>query len=229
MTVLSITPNLAVALLLGMLIGIERQLRQRHTGLNTHALVSLGAAAFTVLATLLSDNTDVRLGGQVVTGIGFLGAGLIMRDGLNVRGLAGAATVWATGAVGTLAGYGFLLEATEAAMFVLAVNIAAPRISLLIERFMPDHEQGDRFYVIELKCATQDEARVRAALLKTISERSFRLQSLESHALKEVGAVEVEAVIFSRRQEDEVVEVIVGEFSLLPHIFAARWTSTSPE
>lgn len=80
------TPRLVVALLLGMCIGVERQLRQRHTGLNTHALVALGAAAFTSLATLLGQDNDVRLGGQVVTGIGFLGAGLIMRDGLNVRG-----------------------------------------------------------------------------------------------------------------------------------------------
>eukprot|EP01031_Cornospumella_fuschlensis_P003487 gene3487-4339_t len=66
-----------------MVIGLERQWRQRYTGLTTHALVSLGAAAFTSLGMLIDGGTDVRMGGQVVTGIGFLGAGLIMRDGLS--------------------------------------------------------------------------------------------------------------------------------------------------
>lgn len=72
---LSISPNLIVALLCGMMVGFERQWRQRHTGLSTHALVALGAAAFTSLAILLDGPTDVRMGGPVVTGIGILGAG----------------------------------------------------------------------------------------------------------------------------------------------------------
>lgn len=87
-----------------MRIGFERQWRQRHTGLSTHALVALGAAAFTSLAILLDGPTDIRMGGRAVTGIGRLGAGLIMRDGLSVRRVGGAATIWATGAIGLLSG-----------------------------------------------------------------------------------------------------------------------------
>lgn len=224
----SIAPNLAVALVLGMLIGIERQWRQRHTGLNTHALVALGAAAFTSLAVLIEDAADVRMGGQVVTGIGFLGAGLIMRDGLNVRGLAGAATVWATGAVGTLAGYGFLLEAVEASVFVLVVNAAAPRLSQLVERYAPSDDLTKRFYIVELTCAARDEAAIRARLLEAMNVRKLRLHSLESHALKESGKVEVEAMVYSARQEDTLVEHLVGELSLDPAIFSTSWTSTAP-
>lgn len=134
-----------------MVIGLELQWRQRYTGLTTHALVALGAAIFTSIAVLIEGSTDVRMGGQVVTGIGFLGAGLMMRDGLNVRGLRGAATVWATGAV-ALAGYGFLLEAAEANGFVLLINVLLPRLGWLIDKYAPDNDLVERFYVIELKC-----------------------------------------------------------------------------
>ncbi len=227
---LAIGFNLAVALGLGMLIGVERQWRQRYTGLTTHALVSLGAAAFTSLAVLLDGPTEARMGAQVVTGIGFLGAGLIMRDGMSVRGLSGAATVWATGAVGMLAGYGFLLAAAETAMFVLAINIVMPRLTWLIEHFAPEIEELERFYVIELTCAARDEGPVRTKLLQAMNVRKLRLHSLESHALQSTGNVKVEAVVYSAREEDTLVEHLVGELSLSPSIFSTVWTSTpSPE
>ena len=225
---LSITPNLLAAVVLGAIIGLERQYRQRYTGLTTHALVALGAAAFTSLAILLEGSTDVRMGAQVVTGIGFLGAGLIMRDGLSVRGLSGAATVWATGAVGTLAGYGFLLEATETTLFVLLINVAMPRIGGLIEQYFPENEIVERFYIIELKCAALDEAAVRTKLLQAMNVRKLRLRGLESHALKDTGQVEVEAVVHSVRPQDELLEQLVGDLSLSPLIFYTKWTSTTP-
>jgi putative Mg2+ transporter-C (MgtC) family protein len=220
-------PRLLVALLLGMVIGVERQLRQRHTGLNTHALVSMGAAAFTSLATLLDQSTDVRLGGQVVTGIGFLGAGLIMRDGLNVRGLAGAATIWATGAVGALAGYGHALAAIEATVFVLMINLVSPKLSQLLNRYVPEYELTERYYIVELKCETSEEAIVRTLLLQAITARKLRLHSLESHAAKNLGHVEVDAVVYSTKDEDSIVEQLVGELSLSSNVFSASWTVTA--
>jgi putative Mg2+ transporter-C (MgtC) family protein len=168
------------------------------------------------------------MGGQVVTGIGFLGAGLIMRDGLSVRGLAGAATVWATGAVGTLAGYGFLLEAAETTLFVLLINLVMPRVSVLMERYAPNNEIRERYYIVELKCAAKDEAAVRAKLLEAMNVAELNLHGLESHALKDTGNVEVEAVVYSARQEDAFVERLIGAISLSPLVFSTRWTSTTP-
>jgi putative Mg2+ transporter-C (MgtC) family protein len=220
----SIAPRLIVALILGMAIGAERQIRQRHTGLNTHALVCMGAAAFTSLATLLEQGTDVRLGGQVVTGIGFLGAGLIMRDGLNVRGLAGAATVWATGAVGALAGYGHPLEALEAAIFVLLIDIASPRLTRVLDRYASESDLSERFFVIELKCDAKDEAVVRTMALQAINAQKLRLHSLESHAAGQLGQVEVEAGVYSTKDETIAIEKSVSELSLSPLIFSASWT-----
>jgi len=211
-----------------MLIGLERQWRQRHSGLGTHAIVALGAAAFASLAILLDGPADVRMGGQVVTGIGFLGAGLIMRDGLSVRGLSGAATIWATGAVGVLAGYGMTIEAVETTFFVLVINLLLPRLGWLIDAYAPEQQMIERFYVIELKCSAHDEAVVRASLLQAIKVQRLRLHGLESHAIADTGNVEVEAVVYSNKEVDVLVEGLVGELSLSPQIFSTSWTSTSP-
>jgi putative Mg2+ transporter-C (MgtC) family protein len=211
-----------------MLVGLERHWLQRHTGLTTHALVALGAAAFTSLAVQFGGVTDIRMGAQVVSGIGFLGAGLIMRDGLSVRGLRGAATIWATGAVGTLAGYGFRMEAIETTAFVIFINMVLPRFGRLIERYAPEQEMVERFYVIKLRCSAGDEAWTRAKLLQAMTVQKLNLQGLESRSISDSGSVEVEAVVYSTRQEDRLVERMVGELSLSPLISSTSWSSTSP-
>src|SRR6266403_2205956 len=100
--------NIAVAFLLGLAIGLERELRHHEAGLRTNALVALGAALFVSLARLYDhEGSPTRVAGQVVSGIGFLAGGVIIRDGFSVKGLTTAATLWCTAAVGTLAGSGF--------------------------------------------------------------------------------------------------------------------------
>jgi putative Mg2+ transporter-C (MgtC) family protein len=93
--------RLGAALLIGAIIGFERQWRQRMAGLRTNALVSLGAAGFVVFSmTVSSDNSPTRVAAQIVSGIGFLGAGVILREGFNIRGLNTAATLWCSAMVG---------------------------------------------------------------------------------------------------------------------------------
>ena len=102
--------RLATALLVGVVIGVERQWRQRMAGLRTNALVSIGAAGFVVFSTTVSgDNSPTRVAAQIVSGIGFLGAGVILREGINIRGLNTAATLWCSAMVGTFAGAGQLI------------------------------------------------------------------------------------------------------------------------
>ena len=116
--------GLFLALLLGSLIGLERALRKHPAGLHTGALVALGSAAFVVAGTLSGDDAGpARVAGQVVTGVGFLCAGVILHQGATVRGLNTAATVWCCSAVGVLAGLGFNAWATLAALLVLAANV----------------------------------------------------------------------------------------------------------
>ena len=112
--------NLAVAMLLGAGIGFERQWRQRMAGLRTNTLVAIGAASFVVFASLIpGDGSPTRVAAQVVSGIGFLGAGIIFREGMQVTGLNTAATLWCSAAIGLLAGSGHPLHASVAAAFVI--------------------------------------------------------------------------------------------------------------
>ena len=96
--------NLAVALGLSAVIGFERQWRNRLAGLRTNTLVALGAASFVIFEQLIpGESSPTRVAAQVVSGIGFLGAGLIFREGLSVRGLNTAATLWCSAAIGVIA------------------------------------------------------------------------------------------------------------------------------
>jgi putative Mg2+ transporter-C (MgtC) family protein len=122
--------RLALAAALGAVIGLERELREREAGLRTHLLVALGSALFTIVsaygfhdflasgaAVVRTDPT--RIAAQIVTGIGFLGAGAIIRQGLSVRGLTTAATLWAVAAVGMAAGAGYYSAAVMTTALVL--------------------------------------------------------------------------------------------------------------
>ncbi|MCX3880469.1 MgtC family protein, partial [Stenotrophomonas maltophilia] len=114
--------HLLAAMLLGALIGAERQWRQRMAGLRTNALVATGAAVFILSAMSASPDSPGRIAAQIVSGIGFLGAGVIMRDGMNVRGLNTAATLWCSAGIGVLCGLGQFWDATAAKLLILCAN-----------------------------------------------------------------------------------------------------------
>src|SRR5436190_19831651 len=116
--------RLGAALLLGGIIGVERQWRQRMAGLRTNALVAIGAAGFVVFsATFPGEDSPTRVAAQIVSGIGFLGAGVILREGVNVRGLNTAATLWCSAMIGTFAGAGQIIARALAAAFVVSTNL----------------------------------------------------------------------------------------------------------
>lgn len=116
--------RLAIAAIAGLLIGFERQWHNKSAGLRTNSLVAIGSAAYVLLSIQLTQQSgDVtRIIGQVVTGIGFLGAGIIFKEGVNVHGLTTAATVWCSSAVGSIAAAGFYPEALTTAAFIIAIN-----------------------------------------------------------------------------------------------------------
>jgi len=118
--------RLAIALLAGLIIGFERQWNHKATGLKTNMLVTTGAAIFVLLSikiTAIENNIDVtRIISQVVTGIGFLGAGVIFREGANVHGLTSAATIWCSAAIGCMAATGYFMETLICTALVVIVN-----------------------------------------------------------------------------------------------------------
>jgi putative Mg2+ transporter-C (MgtC) family protein len=216
--------NLGVALGLSAVIGFERQWRNRLAGLRTNSLVSLGAASFVIFAALVpGEASPTRVAAQVVSGIGFLGAGLIFREGLNVRGLNTAATLWCSAAIGVLAGAGYLLYATLATGFVVFVNLLLRPIVTFINRQPLTATELDLGYVISVTCRSPDEAHVRALLLQGLAGCGLGLRRLDSSDLDAAGRVAVTAVVTALHRVDAEVEKIVGRLSLEPTVSAARW------
>lgn len=126
MTYIEFTLRLLTALFAGLLIGFERQWHHKSAGLRTNTLVSVGAAIFVLLSFNIIDkgNGDItRIIGQVITGIGFLCAGIIFKEGINVHGLTTAVTVWCCSAVGCLAAAGFFVETFIATFLIIFVNL----------------------------------------------------------------------------------------------------------
>jgi len=218
------TVNLSAAVTLGAVIGFERQWRQRLAGLRTNTLVALGAASFVVFENLFSTEADLtRVAAQVVSGIGFLGAGIIFREGLNVRGLNTAATLWCSAAVGVLAGGGALPYASVAAALVIAVNLLLRPLVQRINRQPLASAELQSGYVVNVVCKGDREAHVRALLLQGLSAGSIHLRRLDSSNIEDSDRVEVLAVLSAERRSDGVLEQIVGRLSLEPSVTAARW------
>lgn len=115
-----------VATGVGAAVGLERQINNKSAGLRTNTLVALGSCVFVLISVrLLSEGGDpTRIIGQVVTGIGFLGAGVILHRGANVQGLTTAATIWCSASLGCLAGLGYFFEAAIAALLIIIINFA---------------------------------------------------------------------------------------------------------
>lgn len=123
LTALDFLTRLGFAALLGIAIGFERQWRQRAAGLHTSSLVAVGAALFALLDQTLNAGDATRIVAGVVTGVGFIAGGVILRSGVNVTGLNTAATIWATAAVGALAGFGLWPQGAAGAVAIVLLNV----------------------------------------------------------------------------------------------------------
>ncbi len=140
--------RLVCALLAGIIIGTQRELRQHQAGLTTNALVSVGACIFILISESVImkaqltggpvNNDNLRVLSQVVTGIGFLGAGVIMKNGVTIHGLTSAATIWCSAAVGCLCGYGFWVEALIAVATIIFINWGLKGVEIYYKRKKKD-------------------------------------------------------------------------------------------
>ena len=136
--------RLASALVGGIIIGTQRELKQRQAGLTTNSLVAVGACIFILISESVImgaqvsggpvNNDNLRVLSQVVTGIGFLGAGVIMKNGLTIHGLSSAATIWCSAAVGCLCGYGMWRESLIAVAVIILINWGLKGIEIAIKK-----------------------------------------------------------------------------------------------
>jgi putative Mg2+ transporter-C (MgtC) family protein len=215
--------RMGLALLLGCLIGLERQLHQKMAGLRTNALVALGAAGFCVFSALTAQGDPTRVAAQVVSGIGFLGAGVIMHQGVNVHGLNTAATLWCSAMVGTFAGGGFWVPACVAAFLIIVTNLL---LRPLVYRLrLPSMRPVDceAHYTIEITCKGAEEAHTRSLLLHALTQAGLGLREMDSADIPETTKVTVIAQALAPKRIDAALEQIVGRLSLEPHVSAASW------
>ncbi len=132
--------RLAVGAILGFAIGIEREVRARAAGLQTSGLVAVASTLFAAIAPSFGVDKDLRVVANIVTGVGFLAGGVILRNGASVTGLNTAATIWAAAAIGALAGIGLLLEAAIGTFVILLLNISVGTVVRLIDARLGRHE-----------------------------------------------------------------------------------------
>lgn len=217
--------RMSLALLLGAAIGLERQWHQRMAGLRTNVLVSVGAALFVTLSfRLIGHAVDpTRMASYVVSGIGFLGAGVIMREGVHVKGLNTAATLWCAAAVGVLSGAGFFFEASVgAATVVLSHLILRPIAKRFATHPMSETADGTT-YRIRIQCRPQDEQRIRALMLQATGKDGFGLKSLHSEDADRPERLDVAAIVSSPGRSDRLLEEVVSRLSLDPSVSAVSW------
>lgn len=169
--------RIGCAFVMGTFIGVERQIRQRNAGLRTNILVSIGAAAFTILSySMTTGNGDPsRVAAQIVSGIGFLGGGLILKDGLTVRGLNTAATIWCSAACGTLSGVGLYKEAAILVICVLLTHcLFRPLCALLEKRTAKVYH-----YSIRAECQRNASNSIQKLIMDTLAfDQDVQLSSL---------------------------------------------------
>ncbi len=210
------------AFALGTAIGLERQLRQRAAGLRTTVLVAVGAAAFADLGQhLLGAQGATQLIAYIISGIGFLGAGVIMREGINVHGLNTAATLWCSAMIGTLCGFGMWQSGGVAASLVLGANIALrPLANRLNERVQSGNEV-ESHYTLTVLCDAAAAPAVRSALLQAMVKSHLPPHQLLSAAADAQTSISVHAD--TAHVMDDAVEKLLAAMAQDANVRSTSW------
>lgn len=225
MTVLQFTTRLFLALSLGAAIGIERQWRQRMAGLRTNTLVSLGAGIFITMAVKIGGDATGRVASYVVSGIGFLGAGVIMKDGMNVKGLNTAATLWCSAAIGCLSGLGYIPEAVIGTLFVLLAHLLLRPIGIRLSALPIDKAaQMQLCYVFTIRSKQELENQVRVLLMQYMNDdNQLTLRSLKSAGNGDPSVALIHAEIFTTGNQDHKIEKLAGRLTIEQGITEVSW------
>jgi putative Mg2+ transporter-C (MgtC) family protein len=215
--------SLLTAFVLGTLIGAERQYRQRSAGLRTNVLVAVGASAFVDLANRLAGaEGSVRVIAYVVSGIGFLGAGAIMKEGMNVRGLNTAATLWASAAVGCCAGADMVAQAALLTLFVLGGNTLLRPLVNAIDRIPIDEQSSEASYDVLVTTESGSVASVRESLLEKLEAASYPVR--DTNVVYGSGDdAEIVATLVSQSIQPDELDAVVASLEGQPGVRHATW------
>lgn len=239
--------RLILAFILGAGIGIERQWMKTRAVLKTNVLVSLGAAMFVMMAAMTpNDTSPTRVSAQVVSGIGFLGAGVILREGRSVRGINTAATLWCAGAIGSLCGSGFFIPAYFGTLAVIGANLMLRPVVQIFHpqvktnsTISPEQSQeavsiksyvspGDRTktsYRFCLECQPEAEGGTLGLLVRLMKEQNLDLAKVQNRNKDDPDGTKVEIVVefSSKNQELKLLEQLINSFKDNPKVYLTHW------
>jgi putative Mg2+ transporter-C (MgtC) family protein len=223
LSVVEFALRLGVGVGCGALIGMERQWRARRAGLRTNALVAGGATLFVLYAAATTDSSPTRVASYVVSGIGFLGGGVILREGVNVRGLNTAATLWCSAAIGVLAASGNLVFALIGTGTVIGIHVVGRPLGRLIDRDNTDDEdESSQPYLVQVVCRPKHEKYARAQIIQHAGSNDITLRGIRTgHA--DDDEITLTAHLLMNGDAPARLERLVADLSLQPGVRAVQW------
>nr|WP_275404316.1 MgtC/SapB family protein [Pseudonocardia acidicola] len=210
----------------GLLIGLERQYRSRTAGLRTHALVAAGAAVFVLFGEQAGlPSAPLQITAYVVSGVGFLGGGVILRQGFAVQGLNTAATLWCSAAVGCQAAAGHVIPALATTAVVLGVHLLLRPLGRLVDRAPAANVEAVAAYTIVVVVRRKHELHLRAQLLQALTEPDITLRGLSNQAETDdaTGDVELCVEVLIEGGPGARLDALVTRLSLEPGVRAVSW------
>ena len=223
MALLDFAIRIICAVGFGFLIGLERQLTGHAAGIRINILVSMGACLFTLFSQLMGAPDTTRIAAQVVTGVGFLCSGIIFKEGLSVRGLNTAATIWCTAAIGVLCSSGLVTFAALATGILLGSNLLFRFVADKIQPLAHFEEEANT-YKLSVTCQHDNEFDIRSAVINCLSKNArLQLSHLESaDCLGEL--VEIEAAIqLGGKRRDFHIEQLTSCIALEKGVVKVGW------
>lgn len=246
--------RLVLAFILGAGIGIERQWTKTRSVLKINVLVSLGAAMFVMMAAMTpGDSSPTRVAAQVVSGIGFLGGGVILRDGRSVRGINTAATLWCAGAIGSLVGSGFFIPAYFGTLAVIGANLMLRPVVQIFHLQLEESEEkaieqnaitldssthlnptsslalpdssNNNGYRCRLNCEPKTETDTLALLVQLVRERGLNLVAMQSENVSDENqeSIAIEVEFWSNNNELELLAKLIDALKQRGNVQIASW------
>jgi len=214
--------RITVSLFLGSCIGFERQLTAHPAGIRTNMLICLGSCMFLLFPMIMNSNDIQRVASYIVSGVGFLCSGVIIKENGTVKGLNTAATLWCSSAIGVLASSGMFEYAFMATLILIISNILFRPISHNIKPLDRFNDE-ENFYKINIGCNQNQELNIRLFILKETQNTKLTLIELVSYDLGN-KKVEIEAIYkFVGKRLDNKIEIIVNKLSSKKNIQKVSW------
>ncbi|WP_029076336.1 MgtC/SapB family protein [Kaistia adipata] len=221
--------SLTAAFIFGTLVGAERQYRQRTAGLRTNVLVAVGAAAFVDLAMAITGPVEAtRVISYVVSGVGFLGAGAIMREGMNVRGLNTAATLWCAAAIGACAGADMIAHAALVTVFVIAGNTLLRPLVNAINRIPLDEEASEATYEVTVTAQEAELPRLRTVVADLLEKAHYPAGDIEVVERGE-NLAEIVLTLVSTAVKASEMDAVARRIERLAGVTHASWALSTKD